>query len=217
MAMHYVTQAIVCLANDLRGTAEALHWKRENEGDLVKTINQEEQIAATVHYYPAVDGLPRLFTARDDGSGGSRLIIVGHGNPESTHIMGDGFQWEPEVLNEKVEGWLNRAIINRISLHMCFGGGNPTGRLGPMPVAVEKSFAMEFAKVCRVARSITARTEVVNIRQTTGGPADVPEDQWPVTSVHRTVGGQLKEPGMINKYVFMPQADGRPLYGPLRP
>jgi len=213
--MQYATQAIVCLAGDLRDTAVSLQEKRQLEGDLRKTINDVEQIAATVHYWPDVNGLPNLFTARPDGSGGSRLIIVGHGNPESTHILGDGFQWEAAELNTRVETWLNRSIINRISLHMCFGGGNPTGHLGPMPVGPANSFAMAFARICRVARSITARTHVVSISRITSGPANVPQADWPLTDVKRTVNGRHQAPG-IDKYVFRPQPDGLPLFGPVR-
>ncbi len=215
MPMQYATQAIVCLANDLRGTADSLQEKRGLEEDIRKTINEVEQIAATVHYWPAVAGLPNLYRARGDGSGGSRLIIVGHGNPESTHILGDGLQWTAAELNTQVETWLNRSIINRISLHMCFGGGNPSGHLAPMPVDPANSFAMAFARICRVARSITARTHLVNILRKTSGPSNVPQDQWPLTDVQRTVGGRHQAPG-IDKYVFEPQADGRPLFGPVR-
>jgi hypothetical protein len=207
MSMQYSTQAIVCLANDLRATAEAFQRKREIEGDLRKTINRVEQTAATVHYYPDVIGLPNLFSGRPDGSGGSRLIIVGHGNPESTHIIGDGVQWTAEELNTHVEGWLNGSVINRISLHMCFGGGNPTGRLAPMPVAPENSFAMAFARICQVARSVTARTEVVNILTRTN-PAGA------VTDVQRTVADRHQQPG--DKYVFEPRGQGRVAFGPVR-
>ncbi len=66
MPMQYATQAIVCLAGDLRDTAVSLQEKRQLEGDLRKTINDVEQIAATVHYWPDVNGLPNLFTARPD-------------------------------------------------------------------------------------------------------------------------------------------------------
>jgi hypothetical protein len=104
---------------------------------------------------------------------------------------------------------------NQPNLSMCFGGGNPSGRLAPMPVAVEKSFAMDFARICRVAKSITARTEVVTVDRRRRGPDGVPEDQLPVVEVWRTVGGRRKAQGLgIDKYVFEPQRDGSVSYGP---
>jgi hypothetical protein len=213
MAMRYTTQAIVCLAGDLAQVAQALQQKRVIEGDLAKTISGTRQIAATVHYHPNLNGLPNFFRTRDDGTGGFRLIIVGHGNPESTHIMGTNIQWGPSELSENVGRWVGGRTINRISLHMCFGGGNPLGRAAaPMPVPVERSFAMAFARVCEYTRSVTARTDLVNIEVLSTPQPGVPRDQWPVSSVHRTVGGQVKHRGVINKYVFERQAGGAVSY-----
>ena len=213
MAMRYTTQAIVCLAGNLAQVAQALQQKRVIEGDLEKTISGTRQIAATIHYHPNLNGLPNFFQTRDDGTGGFRLIIVGHGNPESTAIMGTNIQWGPAELSRNVGVGVGGRTINRICLHMCFGGGNPLGRAAaPMPVPVERSFAMEFAGACQYTRSVTARTDLVNLEIATTPQPGVPRDQWPVNSVHRTVGGQVKQRGTINKWVFERQPGGAVTY-----
>jgi hypothetical protein len=198
--MQYSTQAIVCLAGDLRETAEALQTKRTLAGDARGTINQVEQVTSSVHYWPAVDGLPQIYAANANGTGGFRLIIIGHGNPESTHIVGDGIRWTPAELNTQVEEWLGRRVISRISLHMCFGGGNPTGRLGPMPVAPGRSFAAEFTRICRCAQSVSARTDVVSMQTTSQAGA--------IVGVQRIVGDDSRHKGSGDKYVFTHTGNG---------
>lgn len=195
--MAHSTQAIVCLANDLRGTAEALHWKREHAGDVQKRINGEEQLASSVHYWPNVQGLPKMYSR-------SRLIIVGHGNPESTHIMGNGVQWTPEELNTQVGQWLDNSVIERISLHMCYGAGNPAGEFDVMPVAPDNSFAAAFARVCKYARSFSGRTSTTTVQTTTRDVGGAPT----VVNVRRIVGDAGRHKGAGDKYVFLRQDDG---------
>ena len=138
------------------------------------------------------------------------MDCVGHGNAASTHIYGTGVCWTPEKLNTEVEKWLDRSIISRISLHMCFGGGNPNGLENVMPVDPKKSFAMEFAKICRVAKSVTARTDDVNIQVGTKGGTHFKSeaDKGNISSVKRIVGEEGRYKGNLDKYIFSKKDDG---------
>jgi hypothetical protein len=98
-----------------------------------------------------------------------------------------------------VSGWLDNSIIARISLHMCYGGGNRGGaagtNFGAFDVPPSKSFAYRFASYCNVARSVTARTDLTRMRVITRG------DEF--ETALRVVGGRHK--GLGDKVVFWTQ------------
>lgn len=194
--MQYTSSGIVCLANDLRAHAEALQNKRIASGDLKKKINQVEQISSHITFYPQTPGWQWYKK--------SRLVIVGHGDDGSRCITVDSVRWDPAELARHVASWLNNQTIGRISLHMCFGGGNrgnATGdRFEAFEVRPSQSFAYKFASCCSLATSITARTDTMSMQ--------VHTKPQPGTSVpkfitaHRDVGYRLK--GLGDKIVFGP-------------
>ncbi len=149
------------------------------------------QVACKVTIYPTIPGI-KWFTD-------SRLIIVAHGNPESTFIMGDNIQWDAKTLATNVKGWLNNAVIGRISLHMCMGSGNRGAATGTnfanFTVHPTRSFAYSFASHCNFATSITARTERTTVQ--IGGDH----------GTRRVVGppGQKVHQGPGDKIVFLTQ------------
>jgi hypothetical protein len=193
--MKYTTSGIICLANDLRETALLLQEKREIADDLRKRINGVDQTASAVAFYPNVP-VVNWFS-------NSRLIVVGHGNPESTHMIGDGMQWEPKQLAEEVNKWLNGLVIKRISLHMCFGGGNRGAGAGTnfdaFTVHPTQSFAYKFASLCGNSETITARTERTNMHEVRADAA--------LTKAYRMVGepGKKQHKGLGDKVFFVTQ------------
>lgn len=202
--MDYTTQAIICLASDLRESAEALQGKRVAAGDATGIVNEVNQWRSTVSYYPML-ALPNLFT-------NSRLIIIGHGDAGSSYIMGDGIQWDAKELARRARGWIHTKI-NRISLHMCFGGGNRgTGggaNFGNFQIHPGRSFAFKFASYCDFAQSVTARTERTNmVTSTTNGV---------LVTARREVGapGAKRHHGIGDKVVFLP--NGGTLDAPVDP
>jgi hypothetical protein len=200
--MHYSTSGIICLAGDLRTNALYLQQKRQVVGDAVKTINDIEQAASDLAFYPELPAVTWYAS--------SRLIILGHGDDASTYIIGTGIQWDAKELARQVERWLNLSKIKRISLHMCFGGGNRGAAVDTdadkFVVHPSRSFAYRFASHCSLAETVTARTEEVRMTRLRG-ELDV------VTDITREVGGRHKGDG--DKVVFTPQ--GGTLEEPVNP
>jgi hypothetical protein len=211
--MSYTTQAIVCLANDLAETANAIHAKREAAGDATGLVNSRNIDRSIV-----VIGSPHQLAAQYRYSN-SRLYIVGHGNPESTHIMGTTsgrrIQWDAVQLAEKIFSWLGDSIIARISLHMCFGGGNRSrirgsatrgstesleSYLSRFEVDPRNSFAYKLARHCCLGRTITARTDVVAGTTTSRNGT--------IIDFSRTVGGHTT--GAYDKATFTTVNGARP-------
>jgi hypothetical protein len=182
MGMNYTTQWIVYLADDLKQNADWLQEKRGLEGDLRGSINSEVQSRTQVTRYPLLPASTALFSR-------SRLIILGHGNPASTHIMGNGKQWTAQEFAALVDSWLE-TTVSRISLHMCYGGGNLNAGEEVKP---EASFAYHFASHCNYAQTITARTATTNMVKRTGE----------TTQIWRETGDAHK--GTLSKVVFTPQ------------
>jgi hypothetical protein len=197
-AMNFTTQAIICLVDDLADSARARQAKREEAGDgqislaigggAATTVAKSELFLNGV----AIGALPAAYRVSN-----SRLIIFGHGNPESTHIRTNAGWWTPKQLAERIEIWLNSSIIKRIALNMCYSGGNRAGaawndtdswNVGPW-----ESFAYQLARHCGYAREITAATDVITVRtrtsQTTG---QLVRDG---AVVFNTVGGRYKARG----------------------
>ncbi|MDI1260680.1 hypothetical protein [Aquabacterium sp.] len=125
-----------------------------------------------------------------------RLVIVGHGDPQSTSIGNNNLS--AKKLAEVVSIWLGGTKIKRISLHMCHGGGNRGSATGAdveqFTVRPQNSFAAKFASYCgQLTQDVTARTDSVAgtfTENANGG----------TTSFKRTVGGRHKALG--DKLVF---------------
>lgn len=131
---NYSTNWVWCLSSDLRQSAEWLGKKSRNS---------------------SVTGLKTLPSVRLNSM--SRIIVVGHGNPGSTHINPvegamDATKFTTflrRVLLEK----LNCNKVKRISFHMCYGAR--AANQGK----VYSSFVYNFARMCDFAEEVTGRTE----------------------------------------------------------
>src|SRR5438128_10962240 len=90
--MRYRAQAIVWLAADRKHTATALQRKRRTAKDMSIRLQG-----------PLVTDIPRDYCGED-----TRLIVLGHGNPASTHIMGDqGLLWDAKQFAGVLHQWIN--------------------------------------------------------------------------------------------------------------
>jgi hypothetical protein len=214
--MDYDTQAIVYIAADLKDNADTLQGKRVAAGD--KTANYGGDIGSVevsaVFHGPLLTKLPIVYCQEN-----SRLIILGHGDEDSTIIStaeDGGLCFTPEQLAGKVDQWLGANRIKRISLHMCYGGGNRGTATGTeanrefykgFKVLPNKSFAFTFASmVGGLCESVTARTEGTNMHRTVNS-AKV------VMNAERLVDGRHK--GFGDKYVFI--TDGGTVDHPVNP
>ena len=74
--MRYDTQAIICLCPTLLGSAKATQAKRRMAGEQSKSV---------LYTTGPLINLPGEYRRPN-----SRLIIIGHGNPSSTLIFGQG-------------------------------------------------------------------------------------------------------------------------------
>ena len=216
--MRYVTQSIVYIAHDLKTNADYLQRKRDAEEKptlsskfLGSTIDKSKMFNFSC-LGPLINPLPDQYCTPK-----SRLIIIGHGNRESTEIMArdpsSHSTLDPKTLAENVSNWLGNRKIERISLHMCYGGGNRGNAQGStlneeflaqFEVRPEESFAWEFAKHAgQFAKEISARTQ--NVRERETSVADGTKDGKFVTA-HREVGnkrtGDYRHKGFGDKYVI---------------
>lgn len=148
--MAYTGQIVIYLDDDLEPTARAIANKVGN------TTVSWSRYSGTNTQLPAqaLAGVVANF----------RLVIVGHGDPGSTSIGNRDIS--PERLAQVVNVWLSGVRISRISLHMCFGGGNRGTATGhnsaQFTVRPQSSFAFKFASYCgQLAVDITARTDTV--------------------------------------------------------
>jgi len=180
--MPYQAQVVRYLDADLEDTARHIANKPGNT-----TVNWAQ-------YSGGADDLP------GGPIGGvvadTRLVILGHGDRASTSI---GYRnLSAERLARVVERWLGGTRIRRISLHMCYGGGN-RGQAGGsdadnFAVHPNTSFAYRFASYAgQLTVDVAGRTDVVGGRFT--------EDlDGNTTSFYRTVGGRRKAEG--DKVIF---------------
>jgi len=137
------------------------------------------------------------------------LIILGHGDPDSTIIASGtsgGLTWMSEQLYTLLYSWLVPAgkmamRVQRISLHMCYGGGNKgnlatagsASRTSQFIVPPSKSFAQKFASIAgTLTVDVTARTDTTNMVPTTRGGTFV-------TAVRNVAG---RHHGEGDKFVF---------------
>lgn len=210
--MQYSTQAIVYIADDLSGNAATLQLKRGLAGDVDEAPADAKSPPPRSKIFPAplVNTLPA-----DYRQATSRLIILGHGDQGSTRICTaviGGHQYDAQHFARMVRGWLGGdgggkpSRVKRISLHMCFGGGNRGGAvdsgnlrqfMSQYTVLPTKSFAHDFAsRAGELAEEISARTDDTwMFRDTIDGV---------VVDAGRFVGqpGRHKERG--DKFMFLP-------------
>lgn len=217
--MQYTTQAIVCLADDLYNAARATNAKRRLAGDETGLVNGEMIHRSALYVLGSQHILPEEYRYSN-----SRLIIIGHGNPESTHIMGTaGLQWTPVQLAQAVNNWLDGCVIKTISLRMCYGGGRRGGAtrgateelntfISRFGVDPRRSFAYEFARHCGLASQITARTDVLTVSWSYTGTD--PGNESTVTRQENLVGGVHK--GHAYKITLTPASGASPT-NPLDP
>lgn len=203
--MRYTGQAIVLLAADLERIARGLQGKRETAGDA-----RNSAIVSLVVPGQPINQIDNRFCGP-----GSRLILVGHGVLKATHLVGDGdIQWDGEMLARRVIEWVGgprarEQRIGRISLHVCFGGGNRGATRGTereilrdFTVRPNQSLAWNLARcVGCIAVSVTARTDVV------GG--QIPSRGGRPT-FQRVVGENDRHHAYGDKYVFWPARDSHP-------
>jgi hypothetical protein len=207
--MNYSTQAIICPALDLQGPARARHAKRESAGDTTTNLTIGSQPPRQVERSQLFLQGPPNALPLECRLANSRLVIHGHGNPGSTHIMGDHGQWTPKQLAQRIEMWLDRCRIKHISLQMCFGGGNRGGQAATDPnqwtTSAYESFAHELARHCGFTQTIGAVTNV----HTTHTKTDAGTGALVRTGavVFTTVGGNYKQIG--DKAIFYPSEDAR--------
>jgi hypothetical protein len=206
--MQYVSQAIVFIASDLEENARALQMKREAAGDTTVEFADLAPVAQSIVLQgPLIGTLPLAYRQPD-----SRLIILGHGDEDSTFIATaeqGGSTYTPLQFTEVVRGWLGANSgyvpmkVRRISLHMCYGGGNRGNARGntidraffeQFTKLPNKSFAYKFASMAgELADDITARTDDVAMSVYSRG------DQF--ETARREVGGRHK--GFGDKFVFV--------------
>jgi hypothetical protein len=150
LRMPYTAQIVVYLDADLQASASAIANKPGN---------------VTVSFSRFPGGNADLPAAALQGViANMRLVIVGHGDPASTSIGNQDIT--PKHLAEIVAVWLGGVRIQRISLHMCHGGGNRGAAVGArvqnFQVHPQNSFAYAFASYCgALSVDVTARTESV--------------------------------------------------------
>jgi hypothetical protein len=176
-------QVVVCLATDLEETARAIANK-ERSG----------RVSAILRFGNWTGGMPTQKMSKN-GEGyalagaQSRLVVVAHGDPTSRGINGSS-ALTGKKLAEFVSYLLDEPI-GRITLHICYAGGNqdPEERVGPFD-----SLACDFASHAgRLAAEVTARCDRV------GGTYN-PETMKGFT---RSVGGRShNERRMEDKVVF---------------
>jgi hypothetical protein len=185
--MKYDRQGVLCLAADLSDTADSLWGKRAAAGESDKTHR--------VNMYGWRGGTATE-AAFSDLPLNSRLIILVHGDENSTVANG---RYTPAQLAALVKSLLGGRRIQRISLHMCYGGGNKGTATGSnsseFHTSPQDSFAQKFASIAgEFAREVSARTDVVSgltYRDATTGA---------ITNFQRTVGDRRKTEG--DKLVF---------------
>lgn len=219
--MQYVTQAIICLDQSLLRAAKATQAKRRLAGDTTVNLGGQVVNKSVLYMSGPLVNLPEEYRQAT-----SRLIIIGHGNPESTHISGSGsggtdFWWTPTQLARMVMFWLSGNVIQTISIRSCYGGGDRGGKhrssgedlgryLGRMTVDPRKSFGYEFASRCPNAQQVTARTGVVTTVTSFTGDEDPTaldfEDR--VTGMTQKVSGVRR--GKAYKAIFTPNPHARP-------
>jgi hypothetical protein len=206
----YDSQAILVLADDLMGNARTLQNKREAAGDLESAFssNAKSRIFERVQ----ITTLPLEYRQAT-----SRLIVLGHGDEDSTIIASattGGLTWTPLQLHELLKAWMSSTgkeptRVQRISLHMCFGGGNrgtvpvpgSAGKTNQFKVPPSQSFAQKFASMAGcLTVDVTARTEATNMVSTTSNNVFV--------TAERQVGGRHKAEG--DKFLFTTVAGSTP-------
>jgi hypothetical protein len=191
--------------DDLLDVAVHLHAKRvrAGDGDRSRLVQYKD-----LH---DLDGLDK----------DSRLIIVGHCDPDSTLLSPARQLLTPLELAEYLNRNLPEEGIKRVSLLMCFSGGN-RGKSGTVKKSVGKdgktqsqladflvspfdSFGYKVAERCSRTQTITARSGKITgqMRRDWHYPEDcykpgplhaaagIPDDREPL-DVYRTVSGRYK-------------------------
>ncbi|MFT8243736.1 hypothetical protein [Roseomonas sp. BN140053] len=209
--MRYDSQAIVYLADDLWGTANTLQRKRVAAGDTENAFDFD-LAKSRIFAYTQITALPLEYRQAT-----SRLIILGHGNEASTFIATatqGGRSFTPEQLYAEVKKWLTASgykttRVQRVSLHMCYGGGNrgalpiagSSNRPGDFTVDPRTSFAYKLARICGdLTVDVTARADETNTVSNSSGNV--------LVSASRHVGGRHHAEG--DKWRFVTDAASTP-------
>jgi hypothetical protein len=206
---HYDTQAIVCLAPDLLEAARGHEAKPVARGEAGNIGFRGGQVRRSALYVLG----PQHVLPHEYCLPGSRLIIVSHGTPSSTEIIGgaNGVRWSPEQLANAVISWLDSSVIRRIALKMCYAGGSRGGAtrgagedlgdfMGRFTVDPRTSFAYQFARRCGFAQTITAQTGLSTTRRNFAGEV--------LTDVEELVDGTHQ--GHAYKIILTPVRGARP-------
>lgn len=190
MGTHYKTNWVVCLADNLMSSAKVIQLKAlQPEPGKIK---QGKTLATK---YPIIPSTLPLYSS-------SRITILGHGDPASTEISGNGIRWTPEQCAEVVARWCRRLKVKkvrRISFHMCFGA-SPEGEKG----SYHSSFVHKFASYCDFADEVVGRTDKtrMNYKTETTKNGTTGKETKAFLQGFRTVGGKYKD------------ADGKILFKP---
>lgn len=174
--MRYDSQAILLLAPDLMPDAQHLQQKREAAGDI-KNAFDFNMPKSRIFQHQQITVLPIEYRQNT-----SRIFVLGHGDPGSTKIFSarnGGQSWDPAQLHAILKAWMTTtgyqpSKVQRISLLMCYGGGNRGGNRGKNAIVAgsglnqtgfqvkpENSFAHNFARIAgTLTVDVTARTDV---------------------------------------------------------
>jgi hypothetical protein len=191
--MKYSSHWVICLDADLLPTANSLQAKRTLSGDADKCV-VIRSLSLSETSTPA-DALSKLFPEVPFDHD-TLITVIGHGDAHSTSIGNRCIT--ARHLARCLAIWLGGVKVRRLSLHMCYGGGNRGqavgGNTSQFTVTPGRSFAARLASFCgQLVGSITARTDTTRTVQHFTNEV--------LTAVHRTVGtGRHQQEG--DKVVF---------------
>lgn len=212
-AMRYDSQAILVLAPDLIDDARDLERKRVAAGDTRNAFDSSLS-KSRIFQNPQVNGLPEEFCQPT-----TRIYVLGHGDARST-VIGSrrqgGSTWTPVQLYNLLRAWMAQpgcvpARVQRISLLMCYGGGNrgnapvngSSNDQSAFTVKPTNSFAHEFACIAgALTVDVTARTSTA-----TGGSRT---SNGSFVTAYQTVGAAHRHKGEGDKFIFTTMAGSTP-------
>jgi hypothetical protein len=183
--MKYSSHWIICLDADLLDTANSLRAKRGLSGDSDKVV-VVRSLSLSERSTP-VDALSKSFPEVPFDHN-TLITILGHGDSGSTSISNRCIT--AKHLAACLAIWLGGVKVRRVSLHMCYGGGNRGSAFGhnesQFTVTPGRSFAARLASFCgQLVESITARTDVT---RTVEHSTQYSNGTKVLTGVTRTVG-----------------------------
>jgi hypothetical protein len=139
---------VLCVSEDLDQHAKARIAKRIIAGD-----GNAQNLKLILFGSPL--NIPDNLTGDD-----ARLIVIGHGDEESSTFAGFSMtgkkpslpsSMSPETLVTKLAAALNGKRLGRVALRNCWGAGNPV-----RGIDLSMSFAWQFARCCSFATTVTA-------------------------------------------------------------